>query len=241
LSTNTITNNRTSPATPFAEYLRQAYSYLATAPGHIFTRAAGDAPLPIASAENNSDAPVRNNGIPTRSDMALISRFFTGTGVRADQLYCFECAPSTQRVDSYLTRMHLSSLNNYATDAQGGVAFMNSHRTGGGSSAELPLGRSFNGTVMPDPTMPDAMRFLASVYMLRSNNANGSVNTDDIIAGIEAGTVFDLSIGFRLQPGSPENNYADRSWLRCSICMQDYRCLDLVLESLSRLCAWTEL
>ena len=169
----------------------------------------------------------RVNGQPTDDDMKLINRLSRSGNVDPATLYAFDAAPSTQRVDSYFTRMDITSLQNYARAAALGVPFMNSHRTGGwSSSAELPLGRSFWGGVESDPTVNTQQRFIASSYLLRNNRANGSVNTDDVIAGMEAGVISDVSIGFGYQPGTPQNNFEDRTWLRCSICGGDFLAAD---------------
>src|SRR5450756_196705 len=45
------------------------------------------------------------------------------------EVYRFDLYPSTDRLDSYYTRMGMSSLRNYAAEASVGVALMNSHRT----------------------------------------------------------------------------------------------------------------
>jgi hypothetical protein len=163
------------------------------------------------------------SGKPDDSDMALINKLSRSGNVDPASIYRFDCVPSTQNVDSYYTRMDVSSLINYAQEAKAGVPIQNSHRTGGyGKTAELPIGRSFNGSVENDPDNAEMQRFIASGYMLRSNMANGSVNTDDIIAGIEAGTVSDISIGFAFGAGTPERNFTDRTMLRCSICGNDF-------------------
>jgi hypothetical protein len=163
------------------------------------------------------------SGAPAESDLALINKLSRSGNVDPATIYRFDCVPSTQAIDSFFTRMHVSSLMNYAEEAKLGTPVLNSHRSGGYSKqAELPIGRSYNGLVESDPENAEMQRFVASAYMLRNNRANGSVNTDDIIAGIEAGTVSDISIGFAFGAGTPEKNYTDRTILRCSICGNDF-------------------
>lgn len=213
-----------------------ADGYTTTALGQIFKRSE---PLPIVTGDGTNISPgllplvanapadlpavpVRKNGVPTDWDMQYIRRLAQNPdGLKPENLYSFECCPSTQRIDSLLTAMDVTSLQNYALDAFGGVAVMNSHRTGLSSPATLPVGRSYYGTVQPDPNYLNAKRFIAISYMLRNNRASGD-NTDDIIQAVEAGTVFDVSIGFRFTPGTPEKNYLDRSYYRCSICDCDW-------------------
>jgi hypothetical protein len=190
-------------------------SALAAHPGLI--------PLVASQSAELSEVPVRSNGFPTEWDMNYIRNLSPEPdALDSSKLYVFESAPSTQFVDSLLTRMADSSLKNYVMDAFGGVAVMNSHRAGGSSPATLPVGRSFYGTIQPDPSNPGNKRFVAISYILRNNRASGD-NTDDIIAAIQAGTLFDLSIGFRFQPGTPQNKFKDRTYYRCSICNAEWQ------------------
>jgi hypothetical protein len=163
------------------------------------------------------------SGKPDDSDMGMINKLSRSGSVDPATIYRFDCVPSTQQIDSYYTRMDVSSLLNYAEEARMGTPVLNSHRSGGwGKTSELPIGRSFNGSVESDPENAQMQRFVASAYMLRNNQANGTVNTDDIIAAIEAGTVSDISIGFSFSPGTPEKNFTDRTILKCSICGNDF-------------------
>lgn len=106
-----------------------------------------------------------------------------------------------------------TTLKNIATDAAAGFAFMNSHRTGGyGSTAELPLGRTFCGRyerVTPDNDGDEGgvdidhdgddatRRAVVGIYMLAGVAPNGaaSISTDDMHRSIDARTIFDCSVG----------------------------------------------
>ena len=127
--------------------------------------------------------------------------------------------PATDALDAYFWRQDGRSIQNFAEDAANGVAIMNSHRTGGfGGTAELPIGRSFFGRVVPSAGLYEGMvagdlgksnfSVLSAAYMLRNHSPNG-YNTDEIIRGIEAGTIFDLSVTF-----IPET-------ARCDLCQED--------------------
>lgn len=96
---------------------------------------------------------------------------------------------SSDRLDSYFTRMAVSSLRNYAEDATRGVSFQNSHKT-----RELPFGRSLTGLFFPAEGEGPA-RTEADFYTLRGLNLNG-VSTDEFINGVRSGIVSDVSIGF---------------------------------------------
>lgn len=99
-----------------------------------------------------------------------------------------------------------TTLRNIARDADLGVAFMNSHRTGGLSAdAEQPFGKTFAGRYEEYKGVGGEMRKRALVgfYMLASVKPNGDSgpSTDDLHASIEGGTLGDVSVG--LHGGSP--------------------------------------
>lgn len=107
--------------------------------------------------------------------------------------------------DAYDTRMAVSTLANYAADAEMGVSFQNSHR-----SDELPLGRSFAGRYTGAQGNGSA-RTEARFYTLRGLNLNG-VPTNEFIDGVRSGIISDVSVGFHLG--------AD-GYYRCSFCGED--------------------
>lgn len=98
--------------------------------------------------------------------------------------------------------LHSSTLKNIQRYAVDGFAFMNSHRTGSYSTeSELPFGRTYAGRyeVWEGPDGERFGRTLLGAYMLagqRPNGANGP-STDELYAGINAGTIFDVSVGLR--------------------------------------------
>lgn len=96
--------------------------------------------------------------------------------------------------------MGQNTLKNIAIAAERGIAFMNSHATGGMSApAELPYGRTFAGryeeVIQADGSV--RRRALIGVYMLRGVHPNGAFgpSTDDLHAAIQGGTLFDVSVG----------------------------------------------
>lgn len=89
-----------------------------------------------------------------------------------------------------------TTLRNIALDAQAGIAFMNSHRTGGLSApADLPFGKTFAGRFEQDHA--GGQRALVGFYMLRATAPNGAQGptTDDLHAQIVGGTLADVSVG----------------------------------------------
>src|SRR5260221_795028 len=124
--------------------------------------------------------------------------------VPSDEIYTFSAEISNGLLDSYFTKMGKSSLKNYATGADEGVAFMNSHRHG-----ELPMGYSMAGEFEEgDPNDNSTGRVIADFYTIKNLNVNG-LNTNDFIQSVKAGIVRDVSIGF-----------SGGDFL-CSICAQD--------------------
>ncbi|MBV9849827.1 MAG: hypothetical protein JO250_09165 [Armatimonadetes bacterium] len=124
-----------------------------------------------------------------------------------------------------------STLANIAADAESGVSFMNSHRTGGLSApAEMPFGRTFAGQYQEwteDRGGPEKIihrRALIGFYMLRGVQPNGEQGptTDALHAMIGGGTVADVSVG--LHDGDKV----------CDVCGQELYAYDT--ESGSYLC-----
>lgn len=95
---------------------------------------------------------------------------------------------SSQRLDAYFTRMDAdTTLRNFVADATAGVAFQNSHRW-----YELPLGQSVEAKLEGEGEDRRAVAVFYTVPDLRLND----VNTSDFIAGVRAGIVRDVSVGF---------------------------------------------
>lgn len=105
--------------------------------------------------------------------------------------YTFRAEISSDRMDAYGTRMHPSSLKNYAEDADQGVALQNSHR-----SDELPMGHSYRGRYASPSTQPDQIaKTHADFYVVPGMKLN-EVHSDDFICGIRSGVIRDVSVGF---------------------------------------------
>lgn len=115
---------------------------------------------------------------------------------------------SNDNLDFYNTRMHKSTLANFAQDATDGVGVLNSHRT-----VELPIGRSINAE-FTNRAGSNPARTEADFYLIPGLH-NGALGSDDAIRGLRAGIYRDVSVGF----------YGGE--MRCSICGRDiYRDFD---------------
>jgi hypothetical protein len=119
----------------------------------------------------------------------------------SDQVYVhFHEAANNNFVSDRSMHMSEKTLKNIGQDAAAGVAFMNSHRTGGMSSpSELPFGRTFAGQYQEgfDDNKRPIRRSIIGVYMLKGTHPNGQngPSTDDLHQGILSGTIFDISVG----------------------------------------------
>lgn len=108
----------------------------------------------------------------------------------------FPVLASNQRLDAYYTRMHASSLRNYAVDAAAGVSFCDSHIT-----RQLGLGASLTGrTEGEEPTL----EFHSEIFTI-----GGAPELDGFLLRYRAGIARDVSIGFH------------DAFYRCSICQND--------------------
>lgn len=114
-------------------------------------------------------------------------------------------AANTNFIRKYFAFLGSSTLRNMARSAGRGVAFMNSHRTGGLSHpAELPFGKTFAGRYESVERL-DGTRFertVVGVYMLRGQRPAGESgpSTDDLHQAIVGGTLTDVSVGI-IDPG----------------------------------------
>lgn len=118
---------------------------------------------------------------------------------------------SNGKLDSYFTRMHESSQDNYAADAEAGVAVMDSHNTGGFlSSGQLNFGRSLTGVrAKAKPKDPYSGEVFSQAYTLRGMPLAQGGTTDAYIVGIRSGIHRDVSVGF------------SKGQQICSICQKD--------------------
>lgn len=152
----------------------------------------------------------------------IINANHARTPLTPEQIYVFRMVLSNQQIDSYTTRMSRTTLQNYEADFTAGRALMNSHRTSSWNGAELPIGRTFaaelGGAFLADNAPYEAQggASLAVYSYIQRGLRITDVATDDLIGGIDGGTINDCSVGF----------YMDESGAyRCSLCgsnLMDY-------------------
>lgn len=107
--------------------------------------------------------------------------------------------PSNQQMDAYGTRMMDDTLQNFASEADDGVAFLASHDTD-----YLPFGRSITGKYF-DGRSQAGKRVEADFYTIPGLET-GKITSDAFIRGVRSGILHDVSVGF----------YGGE--IRCSVC-----------------------
>lgn len=144
-------------------------------------------------------ATVRAVGEPDPAQLDMIGPHYLDPAAMNDHPpYVVHAEVSNNQIDAYFTRMHMSSLKNYAEDAKAGVAFMNSHRTGGfASAAEQPYGQSFD-SKLTGASGNGIARVDEWFYLPMGTSPNGPamMSTDDMVRAIRTGSGRDISIGF---------------------------------------------
>lgn len=136
-------------------------------------------------------------GEPSDDDLALIN-LQARKPLTKEQVYVFRMEISNDLTDSYFTVMDpKTSLANYAEDFKEGRSLLNAH-----DSYALPVGRSFNGELATrgekgNTNEPLRTAVITSTYIQRGLSLDSMRATNnDIIAGIDGGTVRDGSIRF---------------------------------------------
>jgi hypothetical protein len=160
-------------------------------------------------------------GPPTDAQRELILQHVVDPTVLDEgrELVTWQVTASNSNLDSYYTRMHESSLRNFAQDAIDGLSFMDSHHTGGFAMGppEQPLGHSFDGRYV-GPSGAGPARVEESFYAFRGQQPNGpmKLSVDELLFSMRAGTSRDISIGFI--PGEFRCSIDGLNWLRDMNC-----------------------
>lgn len=160
-------------------------------------------------------------GPPSDADLELIRGHVQDPAVLEEaELVTWLVTASNTNLDAYFTRQDPeTSLRNYAQDAVDGLAFMDSHHTGGMSMGppEQPLGHSFDGRFV-GPSGAGPARVEERFYAFRGQEPNGrnKLTVDQLVFNMRAGTSRDISIGF--MPGWYRCNIDGLNWLRDMAC-----------------------
>jgi hypothetical protein len=156
-------------------------------------------------------------GVPTNEQLAKINKLAKRT-LSGDEVFVFPSKLAGDMIipDRYV-QLTKELLDIFATDANKGVSFLLDHSwhadgffgLGGRPKAAIPYGRTFDSKFGPATEEGETISLNADTYMMRGIEIDG-INTDDLIHSIEAGTLFDTSIGFSYNKGI------------CSVCGNDY-------------------
>lgn len=129
----------------------------------------------------------RGSGKPTDSQLNKINERLHRSPLSESDVFVFPAVASNRNVDSYYSIMDDSSLRNYAQDYNKGLSVLQAHN----DRAPIATGRTFESTF--DPERGETLLW---GYIARGINLGGGLSTDDVIRGIETGTVQDGSIRF---------------------------------------------
>jgi len=161
---------------------------------------------------------VSKYGIPTDEQLVKINKL-SKRNLEKEEVFVF---PNKLAGDMIIPGRYVQLtkelLDVFSTDANKGVSLLLDHSwaadgffgLGGRPKMAMPYGRTFDSRYEAGSEDGETVSLMADHYMARGIELDG-IKTDDLIASIEAGTLFDSSIGF---------SYSNAM---CSICGEDYR------------------
>ena len=156
-------------------------------------------------------------GVPTDEQLAKINKL-AKRNLTKEEVFVFPNKLAGDMIipDRYiqLTKELLDVFSNYAKQ---GVSLLLDHSwapdglwgMGGRPKPALPYGRTFDSKYETSTEEGETISLVADHYMKRDIELDG-IKTDDLIASIEAGTLFDSSIGFSYSKAI------------CSVCGDNY-------------------
>lgn len=146
-------------------------------------------------------------GKPTAEELKVINERFAREPLSEDEVFVFSDRMIDNLPTSYYSRIHENLLRKFLEDTGKGIGLLMNH-----NSRTLPVGRSFAGELKYDSVDSALVPTLYGKYYMRLGiNTQQGMSTDDLAKSINAGTVFDTSIGFKAE-----------SWT-CSLCSHDIR------------------
>lgn len=157
-------------------------------------------------------------GVPTDEQLAKINKL-AKRKLNADEVFVFPTKLAGDMViPGRYVQLTKELLDVYAMDAKKGVSLMLDHSwhpdgffgSGGRPKAAIPYGRTFDSYFGAATEEGETVSLMADHYMLKGVELDG-IKTDDLAISIEAGTLFDTSIGFCYDKAI------------CSVCGNNYR------------------
>lgn len=162
-----------------------------------------------------------NFGVPTDVQLAQINKMAKRT-LSKDEVFVF---PSKLAGDMIIpgrnVQLTKGLLDVFSNNANKGVSLLLDHSwtpdgffgMGGRPKMAMPYGRTFDSRYESATEEGETISLVADHYMVRNVELDG-IKTNDLIASIEAGTMFDTSIGFSYEGA------------KCSVCDENYRRCD---------------
>lgn len=150
--------------------------------------------------------------MPTPSQLEKINKL-AKRPLSADDVFVFTSKMvGDMIIPGRFMQIHKSLLEVFKEDTKQGIAFMLDHSWAGFARPKpaLTYGRSFDGIIRRGDAEGEKWALYGDFYIVRGREKDG-ISTDQIIADIEDGVLFDTSIGWG----------ADT--YECSICGNDYR------------------
>jgi len=157
-------------------------------------------------------------GIPTDEQLSKINKLAKRT-LSKDEVFVFPSKLAGDMIipDRYI-QLTKSLLDVFSNHANQGVSLLLDHSwapdglwgMGGRPKPALPYGRTFDSRYENSTEEGETISLVGDHYMVRGVEID-NIKTDDLITSIEAGTLFDTSIGFSYSKAV------------CSVCGDDYR------------------
>lgn len=156
-------------------------------------------------------------GVPTDAQLQKINKLAKRT-LSKDEVFVFPSKLAGDMIipDRYI-QLTKELLEVFAKDAKNGVSLLLDHSwapdgffgIGGRPKMAIPYGRTFDSRFKGGEEEGETTSLVAEHYMVRDIEIDG-IKTNDLIASIEAGTLFDTSIGFSYSKAV------------CSVCDDNY-------------------
>jgi hypothetical protein len=143
---------------------------------------------------------------PTTEQLTKVNKFAQSPRTE-ENTFVFSPLMIDDQETCYHSTLHPTFLGKLMKDAQVGAPLLMNH-----NNRQLPVGRSFDAKMQQDVEGGQVMNSVYGEYYIDLGRmTQGGMSTDDIAKGIDAGTIFDVSIGFNAN-----------SW-KCSVCGNDIR------------------
>jgi hypothetical protein len=152
----------------------------------------------LLNIEDEHSSLSRKFGEPTSSQLTKINTL-AKKPLSKEEVFVFssKMVGDTMIYHPWPLSLHKSLLNVFKNDALTGVSFLLDHSWSGSArpKAAYAYGRSFDARIQKGNIENEEWALYGDVYIVRGKEKDG-ISTDTIIADIEDGTLFDVSIGF---------------------------------------------